>query len=108
MNLKSNEYINLQILPSLNTTRTIIIGLGTNNEEIFTIKKSYRHPYYEPPIIYNDIAISQLERRVNYLYWQSQQPPICLADSDDEYVNQEALIQGHGLTEKGKYDYVSS
>ena len=58
---------------------------------------------YKFPILYNDIVISQLGRRVNYdNIGFTLDSPICLGNSTETYEGREATIQGFGLTENGK------
>lgn len=86
---------------SIDTTRSIFIDDDIYGQEKFIIKKSYRHPFYKYPQTYNDIAISQLDRRVNYKFWQNQQIPSCLPNSDEDFTNKTASVQGYGKTQYG-------
>merc|ERR1712059_135718 len=70
----------------------------TNETEMITVKKVYRHPLYNPPLLYNDIAVVELSRRVVYDYDVYGDSPSCL-DKDLDLPGRNATSVGYGLTE---------
>jgi len=74
---------------------------GTKFQEIITVKKVYQHPEYRAPILYNDIAVVELSRRVTYDYDQYGDSPTCLDRGDLQLEGRNVTSIGYGLTEHG-------
>jgi len=80
--------------------RFINIRVGTIHVEMVEIKQVYRHPHYVYPKLYNDVAVLELGRRVQYDYDIFGDTPSCI----DQGLTKEgkiATIQGFGLDEEG-------
>ena len=41
---------------------------GTQFKEVIEIKRVYQHPNYRYPLLYDDIAVLELGRRISYDY----------------------------------------
>ena len=80
--------------------RVNTIRSGTPYTETLEIKRVYKHPLYKFPNLYNDIAILELGRRVEYNYEKFGDTPTCI-DQGLEKVGKIATVQGFGLTETG-------
>jgi len=74
---------------------------NTPYKELVEIKRIFKHPYYRFPNLYNDIALLELGRRVEYDYERYGDAPSCL-DSGLELTEKTGTVQGYGLTETGK------
>ena len=48
--------------------RTVVIRDNTRYKEVVEVKKVYKHPNYEYPKLYDDIAVLELGRRIVYDY----------------------------------------
>ena len=79
-------------------TRTIVIRDDTQFEEIFEVKRHFLHPMYRFPLLYNDVAVFELERKIVYDFDKYGDSPVCLGQ-DFDIQNQKALAQGFGKTE---------
>jgi len=73
---------------------------GTPSHEIVEIKRIYKHPEYKYPRLYNDVAVLELGRRVEYNYEKFGDTPSCL-DKGISKIGKIATVQGYGLTETG-------
>jgi len=75
----------------------------TDNESgiTITIDKAIRHPDYQPPALYNDIALVKL---ANSVAFNISIRPACLYPQYDN-VPMQAWISGWGSTEFGKNSY---
>ena len=62
----------------------------------------YKHPLYKYPNLYNDIAIVELGRRIEYDYNKFGDSPTCLDRPGQENVGKIATVQGYGTTEEGE------
>ena len=51
--------------------RVVRIRHGTPFEETIEIRKVYRHPDYKNPRLYNDVAVLELGRRIEYDFKRS-------------------------------------
>eukprot|EP00092_Neocalanus_flemingeri_P000634 GFUD01000676.1.p1 GENE.GFUD01000676.1~~GFUD01000676.1.p1 ORF type:complete len:571 (-),score=137.70 GFUD01000676.1:32-1744(-) len=74
---------------------------NTEHIEIVEIKKVYQHPQYKYPSLYDDIAVLELGRRVEYNYDLYGDTPSCI-DQGQDNVGKIATVQGYGLTEFGE------
>ena len=63
------------------------------------IKKIYIHPFYQYPNLYNDIAILELGRRIEYGFDKFGDTPTCMDKPGQDNVNNIATVRGYGLTE---------
>ena len=73
---------------------------NTGNKEIIEIKRVFKHPLYKYPNLYNDVAVIELGRRVEYDYNVYGDTPSCL-DQGITVEGKLGTIQGYGLTEHG-------
>jgi len=71
---------------------------NTENKELVEIKRVFKHPLYKYPNLYNDIALLELGRRVEYDYDIYGDAPSCM-DQGIEVEGKIGNIQGYGLTE---------
>ena len=46
--------------------RTVVIRDNTRYKEVVEVKKVYKHPNYQYPALYDDIAVLELGRRIVY------------------------------------------
>ena len=74
---------------------------GTPNKETIEVKKIYRHPLYKYPELYNDIAVVELGRRIEYDYDKLGDSPTCL-DKGQDNTNKLATVTGYGVNEDVK------
>eukprot|EP00092_Neocalanus_flemingeri_P019183 GFUD01020782.1.p1 GENE.GFUD01020782.1~~GFUD01020782.1.p1 ORF type:complete len:726 (+),score=150.54 GFUD01020782.1:33-2210(+) len=74
---------------------------NTEHIEIVEIKKVYKHPQYKYPTLYDDIAVLELGRRVEYNYDLYGDTPSCI-DQGQDNIDKIATVQGYGLTETGE------
>ena len=61
--------------------RVVRVRLGTPFEETVEIRKVYRHPDYRYPRLYNDVAVLELGRRIEYDFERSYYIPHFLKQS---------------------------
>jgi len=73
---------------------------NTANKELVEIKRVFKHPLYKYPNLYNDIALLELGRRVEYNFDLYGDSPSCM-DKGMEIEGKLGNIQGYGLTEFG-------
>ena len=64
------------------------------------MKKIYKHPLYTYPNLYNDVAVIELGRRVEFDYDKFGDSPTCL-DQGQDNVGRKATVKGYGVTEHG-------
>jgi len=76
------------------------IRQGTPFEETVEIRNVYRHPAYRFPRLYNDVAVLELGRRIEYDFERIGDTPTCI-DQGQEKEGKIATVQGFGLTESG-------
>ena len=50
----------------------------TSHKEVVEVKRVFKHPLYKFPTLYNDIAVIELGRRIEYNYNKFGDTPICL------------------------------
>ena len=53
-------------------------------EENIEIKRVYQHPFYHYPELYNDIAIAELGRRIEYDFKKFGDSPVCIDNGDKD------------------------
>ena len=58
-----------------NKNRVLTTRHGTPFEETVEIRKVYRHPNYKYPRLYNDVAVLELGRRIEYDFKRSNYIP---------------------------------
>ena len=58
-------------LDSEDKKKVVRIRAGTPFEELVEIRKVYRHPGYKFPRLYNDVAVLELGRRIEYRFERS-------------------------------------
>ena len=73
---------------------------GTPFEEVVEIKRVYKHPNYKYPNLYNDVAVLELGRRIEYDFDKFGDSPSCL-DQGIVKIDKIATVQGYGTTETG-------
>jgi hypothetical protein len=78
-----------------------VIRHGTKYHETIKVKRTFMHPEYRFPLGYNDIALSEVSRRVMFDFEKYGDSPMCCGDLG-LMVGKQALVQGFGLTEKGQ------
>lgn len=78
-----------------------VIVSNSFNPEVIEILQIYKHPGYEYPEIYDDIAIIKLGKRVQYDFDNIGVTPLCV---ERKWVEGEQLakVLGRGLTETGE------
>jgi len=64
------------------------------------IKRVYKHPDYRYPNLYNDVAVLELGRRIEYNFDKFGDSPSCLDQGLDK-PDKIATVQGYGTTETG-------
>jgi len=74
---------------------------STENIEIIEIKKVYKHPKYKYPNLYDDVAVLELGRRIEYNYEVYGDTPSCI-DQGQDNIGRVATVQGYGFTETGE------
>jgi len=74
---------------------------NTNHTEVIEIKRVFKHPQYKYPNLYDDIAVLELGRRVEYNYDLFGDTPSCI-DQGQDNEDRTATVQGYGLTELGE------
>merc|ERR1712223_1084561 len=74
---------------------------NTPYKELVEIKRVYKHPNYRFPNLYNDVAVLELGRRIEYNYTKFGDSPSCLPKKEFEVINKIATVQGYGVTESG-------
>ena len=57
------------------------------------IKKVYRHPLYKAPSLYNDIAVGEFGRRLEYDFDRFGDSPTCLQTVDSDMEGKVATVQ---------------
>ena len=58
--------------------RTNTVRDGTPFKEIVEVKRIYKHPLYSFPRLYNDIALLELGRRIEYDHDRFGDSPSCI------------------------------
>merc|ERR1712013_937443 len=61
--------------------RTLRIRVGTQFEESVEVRSVYRHPDYRTRRLYNDVAVLELGRRIEYDFERFGDSPTCKGDS---------------------------
>ena len=56
-------------------------------EEQIELKRHFKHPLYKYPTLYNDIAIAELGRRIEYNYDRYGDTPTCLDQGKYENID---------------------
>merc|ERR1711953_899672 len=74
---------------------------NTPYKELVEIKRVYKHPNYRFPNLYNDVAVLELGRRIEYNFTKFGDSPSCLPKKEFEVINKIATVQGYGVTESG-------
>ena len=74
---------------------------GTPFKSLVEIKKVYKHPLYTYPNLYNDVAVVELGRRIEYDFDKFGDSPTCLDKPDQNHEGEIATVQGYGVTEDG-------
>ena len=79
---------------------SILFRQGTSNEDSQEVKRIYRHPLYKYPNLYNDVAVLELGRRIEYNFNKFGDSPVCMDQGQDNN-DKLATVQGFGVTEDG-------
>ena len=66
---------------------------NTRYKSVVEIKKVYRHPLYKAPSLYNDLAIGEFGRRLEYDFDKFGDSPNCLYSGDEDIEGQVATVQ---------------
>merc|ERR550539_1197657 len=73
---------------------------GTPFKELIEVKRVYQHPHYKFGLLYNDIAMIELGRRIAYDYEKYGDSPVCIDQvQGKDHNGSTALGQGYGTTE---------
>ena len=62
----------------------ITLRINGQFEENIEIKRVYQHPLYDYPELYNDIAIAELGRRIEYGFKKFGDSPVCIDNEDKD------------------------
>ena len=73
-------------LDSEEKKKVVRIRAGTPYEELVEIRKVYRHPRYKFPRLYNDVALLELGRRIEYDFKRSKYNQHFLRKQQDKCV----------------------
>jgi serine protease 27 len=73
---------------------------GTDFRETVEIKRVFKHPLYTFPRLYNNIALLELGRRLEYDHDRFGDSPSCL-DHNTNLEGRVGTVQGYGETEDG-------
>jgi len=73
---------------------------NTGALELVEIKRVYKHPNYKFPNLYNDVAVLELGRRIEYDFDKYGDSPSCM-DQGIDITDKIATVQGYGTTETG-------
>ena len=67
----------------------------TQYKSVVEIKKVYRHPLYKAPSLYNDLAVGEFGRRLEYDFDKFGDSPTCLSNNseDKDIEGQVATVQ---------------
>jgi len=79
---------------------TIPVRDGTPYKEIVEVKRIYKHPLYSFPRLYNDIALLELGRRIEYDHDRFGDSPSCI-DRNIDVANKPGKVQGHDRGSSG-------
>ena len=79
-----------------------IITIRNNQEyqEVVEIKRHFMHPFYDF-LLYDDITVLELGRRVEYNFEKIGDTPACMDQGNFQKEGNMATVQGFGLTELG-------
>ena len=65
----------------------------TRYKSVVEIKKVYRHPLYKAPSLYNDLAVGEFGRRLEYDFDKFGDSPTCLNTKDRDIEGEIATVQ---------------
>ena len=65
----------------------------TGNIETIEQKRVFKHPLYKFPTLYNDVAIVELGRRIEYNYDKFGDSPDCMDQQKYDNVDKLATVQ---------------
>lgn len=80
--------------------RTNTVREGTPFKEMLEVKRIYKHPLYSFPRLYNDIALLELGRRIEYDHDRFGDSPSCI-DRNIDVAGKVGRVQGYGETGDG-------
>jgi len=95
-------YDDLGVAGKVQKIKTQTIRDKTGNIETIEQKRVFKHPLYKFPTLYNDVAIVELGRRIEYNYDKFGDSPDCMDQQKYDNVGKLSTVQGYGLTEDGK------
>ena len=81
-------------LGALNLTST-----SAGDPQEYLIEEVVQHPQYRHPLVYHDLALLRLDRRVRF---SEHVKPFCLYDGRRSLVGEVSHVSGWGATEFGK------
>lgn len=84
---------------------TIELVVESDYPQDIKISKIIRHPCYKPPKKYYDIALIELERSLDF---NKNVQPACLWNSLNTDKIEKASAAGWGVTEVGKWSYLTN
>ena len=67
-------------------------------EEQIELKRHFKHPLYKYPTLYNDIAIAELGRRIEYNYDRYGDTPTCLDQGKYDNIGKTSKFTVRGFT----------
>ena len=65
----------------------------TRYKSVVEIKRVYRHPLYKAPSLYNDLAVGEFGRRLEYDFDKFGDSPTCLNTKDRDIEGEIATVQ---------------
>ena len=82
-----DEY--LELFPDSQVT----LRINGQFEENIEIKRAYPHPLYHYPGLYNDIAVVELGRRIEYDFKKFGDSPVCIDNGDKDLAGKTATFE---------------
>ena len=74
---------------------------GTAYREVIEVKRVYKHPFYVFPRLYNNIALLELGRRLEYDHERFGDSPTCIDQNVEDMSGRMGKVQGYGEQEDG-------
>ena len=71
----------------------VTLRINGQFEEKIKIKRVYPHPLYRHPSLYNDIAVLELDRRIEYDFNKFGDSPVCIDNEDTDLEGEIATFE---------------